>query len=68
MPHKETFLPEKGGLVLMTDNSCNKFRFGVEDNLFCHQTLNDSTSFYKHRNIAKNDNSNSEIWHNISGD
>ena len=32
------------GLVLMTDNSCNKFRFVVEDNLFPHQILNDRTS------------------------
>ena len=28
------------GLVLMTDNSCNKFCFGVEDNLFRHRILN----------------------------
>ena len=34
------------GLVLMTDNSCSKFRFSVEDNLFRHQILNDSTFFF----------------------
>ena len=41
------------GLVLMTDNSCNNFRFGVEDNLFCHQILNDSTFFFKKEILLK---------------
>ena len=30
------------GLALMTDYSCNKFCFDVEDNLFHHRILNDS--------------------------
>ena len=34
------------GLALMTDYSCNKFRFDVEENLFHHRILNDSTFFF----------------------
>ena len=52
------------GLELRTDNSCNKFRFSAEDNLFRHQILNDSTRFFfKERNTAKNDNGSSQVWH-----
>ena len=35
------------GLVLMTDNSRDKFRFCVEDNWFRHIIINDSTFFLK---------------------
>ena len=35
------------GLLLMTDDSCNKFRYRI---------LNNNTFFFKERNIAKNDN------------
>ena len=52
------------GLVLMRDNSCSKFCFDVEDNLFRHRILNDNTCFFfKERNIAKNDDGNSQVWH-----
>ena len=50
------------GSVLMTDYSCKKFRFCVEDNLLCLRILNDST-FFKERNIAKNDYSSVVVWH-----
>ena len=35
-------------LLLTTDKSCNKFRFGVEDNLFrhLHVILNDNTCLF----------------------
>ena len=39
------------GLLLMTDNSCNKFRYRI---------LNDNTFFNK-RNIAKNDNGSAQV-------
>ena len=42
------------GLILMTDYSCKKFCFGVEDNLFCLRILNDGTFFLKEGNIARN--------------
>ena len=42
------------GLLLMTDDSCNKFGYRI---------LNDNTFFFKERNIAKNDNGNSQVWH-----
>ena len=52
------------GLVLTTDNSCNKFRFGVEKILFRHRMLNDNTlKKQKEKNIAKNDNGSSQVWH-----
>ena len=49
MLRKGTFSPERimKGFVLMTDNSCSKFRYGIEDNLFRHQILNESTSFLR---------------------
>ena len=50
------------GSVLMTDYSCKKFCFGVEDNLLCLWILNDSP-FFKERNIAKNDYSSVVVWH-----
>ena len=41
------------GLLLMTDNSCNKFRYRI---------LNDNTFFFlKERNIAKNDNGSPQV-------
>ena len=44
------------GLILMADNSCNKFRYRI---------LNDNTFFFffNDRNIAKNDNGSSQVWH-----
>ena len=43
------------GLLLMADDSCNKFRYRI---------LNDNTFFFlKKRNIAKNDNGSSQVWH-----
>ena len=41
------------GLLLITDNSCNKFRFGVEDNLFRHKILNGNTVFLKKELLLK---------------
>ena len=41
------------GLVLMTDNSCDKFHFCVEDNWFRHRILNDSTFFLKKEILLK---------------
>ena len=37
----------------MTENYCDKFRFCVEDNWFCHRILNNSIFFLKKEILLK---------------